>query len=451
MAKGSTIVALSTAEGASALAVVRLSGPEAITITSRCFSRQLQTQPSHTLQVGKILDGDKVLDEVVVALFRSPRSYTGEDLVEISCHGSPYIVRRLLQLLCDSGAKVAEAGEFTKRAFLHKKLDLVEAEGVASLIAAESEAAHRVARQQMRGGVSQQIRAFREDIMGFAAQIELELDFSEEDLRFAERDELASRLRSIQEKLQQLLLGFTTAQAFKEGVDVVIAGPPNAGKSTLFNALVAEEKAIVSSIPGTTRDYIEGYLDVHGIRFRLSDTAGLRDSTDSLEQEGVRRTHRRIAAAQLLLLVVDLSVCIEEELIELRRKYTQDKRPFMLLGNKVDLLNKRKKPAYENQVDMVLSAKKKSGIQLLREKIHTRIVGQAQRPALWISELRHYELLQQAEAALTRVQKGMASGQPSELLAADLREALRAFGQITGEEYSEALLSHIFSRFCIGK
>ena len=312
MSISSTVVALSTAEGKGALAVLRLSGPKAISIVCSCFSKQLEKVPSHTLHVGKVLDRDKVLDEVVVGIFRAPRSYTGEDIVEISCHGSPYVVRQLLKLLCRAGAKVAEAGEFTKRAFLNGKLDLAEAEAVASLIASESEAAHRVALQQMRGGVSDQIRAFREELISFAAQIELELDFSEEDLRFSAREELSSQLRITQTKLHQLLSGFATAQAFKEGVDVVIAGPPNAGKSTLFNALVLEEKAMTSPIPGTTRDYIEGQLSIRGTCFRLSDTAGLRDSSDPLEQEGVRRTHRRIEASHLLLLVVDVSVVLRK-------------------------------------------------------------------------------------------------------------------------------------------
>lgn len=453
MAQASTIIALGTPEGEGALALLRLSGPQAIVMVDKCFhSKRLSDQSSHTLHVGKIVDEDQVLDEVVVGLFRAPHSYTGEDMVEISCHGSPYVIRSLFLLFTRLGAQAAKAGEFTQRAFLNKKMDLAQAEAVAALIAAETEAAHRVAIEQMKGTVSQKIKAFRTEILDFAALLELELDFSEEDLQFAKREELRSRLSDMRSTLQDLLSDFSTAQAFKEGVQVVIAGPPNAGKSTLFNALLAEEKAMVSPIAGTTRDYIEGNITLQGTRFRLTDTAGLRKSTDPLEQEGVQRSQSRIDSAQLLLWILDLSPYNKTEIAKQQKIHSHPKRPLLLIGNKSDLLSPDQQHSFSKIPNMLLiSAKHKTGLRQLKEKMYAYSVGRGYRAGVWISHVRHYQLLKQAEEALARVETGTTQQQNTELLASDLREALRAFGEITGDIYSEELLQHIFSRFCIGK
>ena len=449
----STIVALSTAEGEGALAVVRLSGPAAIEIVDRSTrGPRLAAQPSHTLHLSKVFDGDQFLDEVVVSIFRAPRSYTGEDVVELSCHGSPYVLRRLLALLCAAGAMPAQAGEFTQRAFLNKKLDLTQAEAVSNLIASESEMEHRIATDQIKGSISKQIQAFRSDLIEFAALLELELDFSEEDIHFAKRDELSQRISTIQRGIKELIQHFYNAEGFKKGIDIVIAGAPNAGKSTLFNAFISEEKAIVSEIEGTTRDYLEAELQIRGTRFRITDTAGLRLSNDPIEQEGLRRTHARIERARLLLLLVDLSKIMPQDLAQLKKEQSAVKCPILVLGNKIDLLNKAKQDAFREIPEvLLLSARQKLGLAQVLEEIYEHTVNRGLRSGTCVTNLRHYTCLCRASEALTRTQTGLQHRAETELLAADLREALRSLGEITGEIYSEDLLKHIFSHFCIGK
>ena len=453
MSANDTIVALSTPEGEGALAILRLSGTKAITITEKCFKgrRRLTTLPSHRLCVGKIMDGKEVLDEVVIGVFRAPHSYTGEDIVEISCHGSPYVLRTVLSLLCKKGARPATAGEFTKRAFLNGKIDLSQAEAVGTLIAAETESAHKIAMQQMKGSISQQIKVLREQLISFTALLELELDFSEEDLQFAKRDELRKHLATLQRTLQGLINGFQSAQAFKEGVNLVIAGPPNVGKSTLFNALLLEEKSMVSPTAGTTRDYLEGSIILKGIRFLLTDTAGLRKSDDPLEQEGVRRSQACIQRARLLLLVLDISQCTEKDIQKLQNEHIKNNQACLLIGNKADLINNDKTCTLAKKHNILLiSAQQKEGLTMLKEEIYAQTVEKGYRAGIWMSELRHHTLLRQSSASILRAQSGIDT-LTTELLAAELRDALCYLGQITGETYSDAVLDHIFGAFCIGK
>ena len=466
-----TIVALSTPPGAGALAVIRLSGPAAVAITATVFSRKnLAAQPGHTLHYGTLRDpaNGAILDEVVVALYRAPRSFTREDVVEISCHGSDYVVRQVLALLLRQGARLAEAGEFTKRAFMSGAMDLAQAEAVADLIAADSALSHRVALNQLRGGFSQELRELRGRLIKFAALLELELDFGEEDVEFADRTGLAQLLAEVRGVVAGLLRSFELGNVIKNGITAVIAGRPNAGKSTLLNALLREERAIVSAIPGTTRDFIEDEVSIDGLRFRFVDTAGLRDDpADEVEAIGVRRTRQRVRQAALLLYLFDLT---EMTPAEVRAEITELTAgldlPVLAVGNKTDLATPEALAGFEAAFQasqlalapamplVVLAAGQNQGL----EALHTALLDQVRGAGLEntasatiVTNVRHARALETAATHLAAVQAGLDNGLGTELLAADLRHALAALGEITGEISSEDLLTSIFTQFCIGK
>jgi tRNA modification GTPase len=462
-----TIVALSTPPGIGALAVVRLSGPEAVAITQALFSKKnLAAQPGHTLHYGTLRDpaNGQILDEVVAALYRAPRSYTREDVVEISGHGSDFIVRQVLGALLRQGARLAEAGEFTKRAFLNGALDLAQAEAVADLIAADSALSHQVALNQLRGGFSDELRGLRAQLIKFAALLELELDFGEEDVEFADRTGLTRLLTEVQGVVNGLLRSFELGNVIKNGITTVIAGRPNAGKSTLLNALLREERAIVSAIPGTTRDFIEDEVSIDGLRFRFVDTAGLRDNpADEVEAIGVQRTRQRIGQAALLLYLFDLTdmtpADVRADLAEFTAAHPQ--LPVLLVGNKQDAATLDQMAAFKQAIQfdsqattLFISAGQRLGLEELQEALLTQVRGAGLATtgaATIVTNVRHARALEAAAEHLGAVQQGLASGRGTELLAADLRHALGALGEITGDISSDDLLTSIFTQFCIGK
>ncbi len=479
-----TIVALSTPPGAGALAVVRLSGPQAVAITQALFSKKnLAAQPGHTLHYGTLRDPatGQILDEVVAALYRAPRSYTREDVVEISGHGSDFIVRQILAALLRQGARLAEAGEFTKRAFLNGALDLAQAEAVADLIAADSALSHQVALNQLRGGFSDELRDLRGQLIKFAALLELELDFGEEDVEFADRTGLTRLLTEVQGVVNGLLRSFELGNVIKNGITTVIAGRPNAGKSTLLNALLREERAIVSAIPGTTRDFIEDEVSIDGLRFRFVDTAGLRDNpADEVEAIGVQRTRQRIGQAALLLYLFDLTTTTPAEVQADLAEFTaaHPKLPVLLVGNKQDAATPAQlaafvipqpaadgpeQPETRNQngtsaqakpETLLISAGQRQGLEELQTALLAQVRGAGLATtgtATIVTNVRHARALEAAAGHLAAVQQGLATGRGTELLAADLRHALAALGEITGDISTDDLLTSIFTQFCIGK
>ncbi|TGE14411.1 tRNA uridine-5-carboxymethylaminomethyl(34) synthesis GTPase MnmE [Hymenobacter elongatus] len=452
-----TIIALSTPPGAGAIAMLRLSGPAAVALTDAVFAgKRLREQASHTLHFGTIRDGARILDEVVVSLFRGPHSYTREDVVEISCHGSDYIVAQILGLLVRNGARLAEAGEFTKRAFLHGAFDLAQAEAVADLIAADSALSHQVALQQMRGGFSQELRELRGRLVKFAALLELELDFGEEDVEFADRTGLVALLQQVQTLVRRLLRSFELGNVIKNGVTTVIAGRPNAGKSTLLNALLNEERAIVSAVAGTTRDLIEDEVSIEGIRFRFVDTAGLRETADVVESIGVERTKKRVLQAALLLYLFDITTTTPADLeAEIEAVNPGRTIPVLAVGNKLDVASDPEIAAFHNHPDtLLIAAARGDGLDELQAALLDRVRGEGLDRighSTIVTNLRHARSLEQTNQALDAVLLGIEAGSGTELLAADLRQALAALGEITGEISSDDLLTSIFTQFCIGK
>jgi tRNA modification GTPase len=450
-----TIVATATAPGTSAISVVRLSGSRAISIADKVFrsvhNKVLSNQKSHTIHLGHIAQGNQTLDEVLVSLFKGPNSYTGEDVVEISCHGSSYVQQQIIKLLIDEGAQLAEPGEFTLRAFINGKMDLTQAEAVADLIASESEASHRVAIQQLRGGISNQLQQLREQLINFASLVELELDFSEEDVDFADRNELDKLLRQAQDTIKSLIDSFSMGNAMKQGVPVAIAGKPNAGKSSLLNALAQDEKAIVSEIAGTTRDSIEDTVILDGIQFRFIDTAGLRDTEDEIEAIGVKKARTKISDAQILLYVVDPSTMTVSE-INTEVKALQHQNPLVLI-NKSDLHNMDKLYKQTQELkgldSLLISAETGLGLDKLCAHL-TRLVKHTNYETI-LSNSRHHNELQQTLVAILAVREGLSSGLSGDLLAVNLRTALHHLGMLTGSISSDELLVNIFANFCIGK
>lgn len=450
---GDTIVALATPSGIGAIGVIRLSGPEAITIVSRIFSgKNLNKQASHTIHFGTIRDGQTILDEVLVSLFVAPRSYTKENVIEISTHGSPFIIESIIKLLIKNGARAAKPGEFTLRAFLNGQLDLSQAEAVADLIASNSQASHQVAMQQMRGGFSNELQGLREQLIHFASMIELELDFSEEDVEFANRDALKGLIYRINHIIHRLIQSFEQGNVMKNGVPIVIAGKPNTGKSTLLNALLNEERAIVSEIAGTTRDTIEDELTIGGIRFRFIDTAGIRDTQDTIEALGVLRTHEKMRQAKLIIYLFDPSQSVEEitqqmDEIELLNI------PYISLINKLDLIQKDVKKNLNIHNFSFISAKKGEGIEELKNEIlHKLNLHQINADDVLLSNIRHLEALQKTRESLDLVLQGIENTAiTSDFLAMDIKQALHYLGEITGTVTTDDLLENIFSKFCIGK
>jgi len=448
-----TIIALATPSGTGAIGVIRLSGPDAIVIANRVFKgKDLTKQQSHTIHFGSIVDGDAILDEVLVSLFVAPRSYTRENVVEISCHGSAFIIESIIKLLIKNGARSAKAGEFTLRAFLNGQLDLSQAEAVADLIASNSKASQQVALQQLRGGFSSQLQQLRDQLVQFASLIELELDFAEEDVEFANRDQLKKLIYEITSVITALIQSFELGNAIKMGINAVIAGRPNAGKSTLLNALLNEERAIVSHIPGTTRDTIEEVLNIQGINFRLTDTAGIREATDAIEKLGVERTMEKISQSALLIYVFDAEQITIEELNSDMESLQKPGVTMLLVANKIDLLSPEQIASLPHtQSAILVSAKQKRHIDELKHKIYSAAVkNKLTGHETLVTNIRHLEALQKTEEALARVLNGIDSV-TSDFLSMDIKQALHYLGEITGAVTTDDLLENIFSKFCIGK
>jgi tRNA modification GTPase len=447
-----TIIALSTPSGSGAIGVIRLSGPEAISLTNAVFTgKDLEKQATHTLHFGLVKDGDHIVDEVVAGLFVAPKSYTKENVVEISCHGSNYIIQQIINLLISKGARAAKPGEFTLRAFLNGAFDLSQAEAVADLIASNSKASHDVAMQQMRGGFATELKGLREQLIHFASMIELELDFAEEDVEFANREQLKNLVNKINYVLQRLISSFEMGNVIKNGVPIVIAGKPNVGKSTLLNALLNEERAIVSDIAGTTRDTIEDELTIGGIVFRFIDTAGIRDTADIIEALGVERTLEKMKQAKLIIYMADAAQSVSE-IEEQVRGLEQLAIPYLILVNKADLISEVQRKAFEALNVVFISAKEKQGIDELKttllEQVNLHHINTSE---TLVTNIRHVEALKQTEHALQRVLANVDNPVTSDFLAMDIKQALHYLGEITGTVTTDDLLENIFTKFCIGK
>jgi len=460
-----TIIALATAPGTGAIAVIRLSGPNAIDMVSDSFesvsAKVLKDQKSHTVHLGHIKEGDHLIDQALVSIFKGPNSYTGENVAEISCHGSTYIQQRIMQLFLKKGVRAAQGGEFTMRAFLNGKMDLSQAEAVGDLIASENEASHQLALQQMRGGFSSEIKKLREQLLNFASLIELELDFAEEDVSFADREEFKKLLNTITEVLKKLIDSFALGNVLKNGVPVAIVGAPNVGKSTLLNALLNEERAIVSNIAGTTRDTIEDEISIGGIGFRFIDTAGIRATDDQIEKIGIQKTFEKIGQAKLILYLIDSLACVkddqlakQDEIEILKIEKEHPKKHLIVLGNKVDQLSREEQTHLKKLIPQIqfIAAKTGEGVEKLKESfiqgVHS---GAISNNDTIITNSRHYDSLIKALEEIDKVKEGLAEELPSDLLAIDIRQALYHFGEITGEISSDELLGNIFANFCIGK
>lgn len=448
-----TIVALATPAGTGAIAVMRLSGKNTFQILSKIFtSKDLSAQPSHTIHYGNITDGDIIVDEVLVSVFKAPNSYTKEDVVEVSCHGSEYITRRLLQLFLKHGARYAQAGEFTKRAFLNGRFDLARAEAVADVIAADSEASHMAAIHQMRGGFSNEIKLLREQLVHFASMVELELDFGEEDVEFADRNKLRELVQGIRRLTDELIQSFELGNVMKNGVPTVIAGKPNAGKSTLLNALLNEEKAIVSEIPGTTRDLIEDEIKLGGVTFRFIDTAGLRETVDKVEAIGIERTRQKMKQSSLIIYLFDVNTTTEKELKEDLAELRHVEVPYVVVGNKIDANSKSAKSFKNFDGIVFISAAHKAGMETLKDKLLEMVNLKSFKTGnVVVTNIRHYESLVNTREALDEVLQGLDSLVSGDFLAQDIRRSLHYLGEITGEITTDDLLENIFSKFCIGK
>jgi tRNA modification GTPase len=463
-----SIVALATPSGAGAIAIIRVSGQNAIEIGASVFksikNKDLKQQKTHTLHLGHIIDDGKTLDEVLISIFKGPNSYTGENTIEISCHGSTYIQQQIIQLLLRKGCRMANAGEFTLRAFLNGKLDLSQAEAVADLISSDNEASHQIAMQQMRGGFSNEIAKLREELLNFASLIELELDFAEEDVEFADRTQFHELLNRIEFVLKRLIDSFAVGNVIKNGIPVAIVGEPNVGKSTLLNALLNEERAIVSDIAGTTRDTIEDELVIGGVGFRFIDTAGIRETKDVVESIGIQKTFEKIEQAQVVLFIIDsLQLIIDNEnkvKIEIEKIRNQfPLKPIIVVINKVDTLNQEDRIKLEHQLSIInyqlsieISAKEKTGINEIKNTLLSFVnTGALRNNETIVTNTRHYDSLLKALDEIQKVKFGLESNLSSDLMALDIKEALYHFGLITGQVTNDELLGNIFANFCIGK
>jgi tRNA modification GTPase len=455
-----TICAIATPAGTGAIAVIRLSGSEAIQIVANHFKgKDLKKVASHTIHLGYILDENKnPLDQVLVSVFMGPNSYTRENVVEISCHGSPYIQQQILGLFLRNGARLAIQGEFTLRAFLHGQLDLSQAEAVADIIAADSEKSLELALKQIKGGFSDEIKSLKQELINFASLIELELDFGEEDVEFANRQDLENLVNTLLMKIAALRESFRLGNVIKNGISTVIAGRPNAGKSTLLNVLLNEERAIVSDIPGTTRDTIEETLNINGILFRLIDTAGIREAADQIEVIGIQKTMDKIAGSSLLIYLYDIAATSQQEVEEDLKKLHYQGLETIVVANKTDTVYKFQ----DNIADQIfsavpenhiqISALNKANIEHLKTSLYEAVAGKINlQEQTIVTNLRHYEALTGAQASLQKVIEGLKIGMSGDFLAMDIRQAIRHLGEITGQVDVEDLLENIFSKFCIGK
>ncbi|MBA9071890.1 tRNA modification GTPase [Flavobacterium gossypii] len=466
-----TIVALATPSGAGAIAIIRISGKDALTIAASLFEsvsgKDILKQKTHTIHLGHIVDGAKVYDQVLLSIFKGPNSYTGENVIEISCHGSTYIQQQIIQLLLRKGCKMAEPGEFTLRAFINGKLDLSQAEAVADLISSENEASHQIAMQQMRGGFSNEIAKLREELLNFASLIELELDFAEEDVEFADRTQFHELLERIEFVLKRLIDSFAVGNVIKNGIPVAIVGEPNVGKSTLLNALLNEERAIVSEIAGTTRDTIEDELVINGIGFRFIDTAGIRETADIVESIGIKKTFEKIEQAQVVVYLLDSSQIsdfrlqtsensrlhtIKIEVEKIRNQFPL--KPLVIIGNKADMLTESQIENLKSEIPEILliSAKENTNIEDLKNQLLSFVnTGALRNNETIVTNTRHYDSLLKALEEIQKVKFGLQTGISSDLMAIDIRQALYYFGEITGQVTNDELLGNIFANFCIGK
>lgn len=469
MKNNEAIVALATPNGSGAIGVIRVSGHDALEKVAPFFfgknKKDLLDVPSHTLQLGYLKDGERILDEVLVSVFKGTRSYTGEPTVEISCHGSSFILKEIIQLLIRNGVRAAEPGEFTLRSFINGKMDLSQAEAVADLIASENEASHQLAMQQMRGGFSNELKELRHELLNFASLIELELDFAEEDVEFANRDEFQRLVMKIQKTLQRLIDSFAVGNVLKKGIPVAIVGEPNVGKSTLLNALLNEERAIVSDIAGTTRDSIEDEIAIKGIGFRFIDTAGIRETKDAIEGLGIKKTFEKIEQSQLVIQLIDATRLFEDHRMQ-EDKFTKLKeaialltsnypqKPFILITNKIDRLNTEQqlllKKHFPNAV--CISAKARIGLERIEKALLNLVdTGALNNQDAIVTNSRHYQALLGALQEINAVQEGLNANLSTDLLAIDIRQCLYHIGEITGEVTNDEILGNIFANFCIGK
>ena len=450
-----TIVAIATPPGVGAIGVIRLSGTKAIEIANDLFtSKDLSNQPSHTIHVGVVKDKEKELDEVVVSLYKNPRSYTGEDVVEISGHGSPFVLKQIMDACIERGARLAKPGEFTLRAFLKGKLDLAQAEAVADLIAANTSASQKTALHNIRGGFSNKLKALRDQLIKFSALIELELDFSQEDVEFADRKQFYQLIDELLALTEQLINSFKLGNVLKNGVSVAIIGKPNAGKTTLLNALLQEDRAIVSDIPGTTRDTIEEVINIDGILFRLIDTAGIRQHTsDIIENIGVERSLDKMKTADLVLYLFDVNDQ-KAEIGNMKAELDRQQLNYLLVGNKIDETSEELVRDKYSSIDNIvfISAKGHQHLEVLKERMVDKVIsGQVQPEDTVVTNARHYHALKEVAKSLADIKNGLDNKLAGDLLALDIRRALHFLGEITGEITNEDQLDYIFSKFCIGK
>ena len=461
-----TICAIATAQGG-AIGSIRVSGSEAITITSRIFTpaksgKLLSEQKPYTLTFGRIYNGEEMIDEVLVSLFRAPHSYTGEDSTEITCHGSSYILQQVMQLLIKNGCRMAQPGEYTQRAFLNGKMDLSQAEAVADLIASSSAATHRLALSQMRGGFSKELTTLREKLLNFTSMIELELDFSEEDVEFADRSALRRLADEIEEVIARLANSFSVGNVIKNGVPVAIIGETNAGKSTLLNVLLNEDKAIVSDIHGTTRDVIEDTVNIGGITFRFIDTAGIRETSDTIESLGIERTFQKLDQAEIVLWMIDSADAISQlTLLSDKILPRCEHKQLILVFNKVELINETQKNELASQFSEHIGSEIESIFISAKQRLHTdelqqRLVAAAHLPTVTqndviVTNIRHYEALTRALDAIHRVQEGLDVNLSGDFLSQDIRECIFHLSDIAGEVTNDMVLQNIFAHFCIGK
>ena len=463
MIQNDSIIALATPSGIGAISVIRISGEDAINIVSKKFNsisgRELKNQKTHTIHLGHIIENNRIIDEVLVSVFKNPSSYTGENVVEISCHGSSYIQQEIIQLFLKNGCRMADNGEFTMRAFLNGKMDLSQAEAVADVIASNSSASHQLAIQQMRGGITNELKDLRAKLLDFAALIELELDFSGEDVEFADRTKFKELVATISSVLKKLIDSFSFGNAMKNGIPVAIIGEPNVGKSTLLNSLFNEEKAIVSEIAGTTRDAIEDELIIEGVAFRFIDTAGIRQTNDIVESIGIKKTFEKAENAQLLIFLIDSNKFVGskstflEEIETIKNRFPNKR--LLLIANKIDSLPEKQRKEITTSVKdiLLLSAKEKIGITTLLEELTSLVnKGALSNNETIVTNSRHFEALNNALNAINSVQEGIDLEISTDLFSIDIRECLRHLGNITGEyDVDKDILGHIFSNFCIGK
>ncbi len=461
-----TICAPATATGG-AIAVIRISGPETTAICEKIFrpydkNAHLNDQKGYTVLYGEIYSGDVVIDEVLVTVFKAPHSYTGENSIEISCHGSPFIVRKILELLITNGANAAKPGEFTRRAFFNGKMDLLQAEAVADIVASKTRASHKIAINQMRGGFSGEIRNLRQELLNFASLIELELDFGEEEVEFADRTKLKVIIRRVKDISDKLAGSFKLGNALKNGIQVAIVGKPNSGKSTLLNALLMEDRALVSEIPGTTRDSIEDSVVIDGIEYRFIDTAGLRETSDIIEMMGIKKTHEKIDQASVILLTDEISdtpESINKRMSLLREMTRESDKKLILLINKIDLSPEDREIELTEKIDLedsesllFISAREKTGLENLRTRLSEIVMKERlSSDDVIITNIRHYEALKNVSESLGRVMSGLEDQIPEDLIAIDIRQAIHYLGEITGEITSDEILGNIFRNFCTGK